>query len=98
MEALDSLAEEKQRISKLPEDQKETAHRAWFEKYDDYLDKALHGNLYLENEQVADMIAVSIQLRDGKAYDLIAYCIMRNHVHLVCTPLLKLDSTYFGLA
>ena len=97
MEALDKLAEEKQRISTLPESQKESAHRAWFEKYDDYLDQALHGNLFLKNEQAADMVAASIQFRDGKAYDLISYCIMLNHVHLVCTPLEKLAGTYFGL-
>ena len=97
IEALDKLAEEKQLISKLPESQKEFAHRAWFTKYDDYLDQALHGNLYLKNEQIADMVAESIQFRDGKAYDLIAYCIMPNHGHLVCTPLAKSDGTYFGL-
>jgi REP element-mobilizing transposase RayT len=97
MEALDKLAEEKQKITKLPENQKEAAHRAWFEKYDGYLDKALHGDLYLKNEQIADMVAVSIQFRNGKAYDLISYCIMLNHVHLVCMPLEKSDGTYFGL-
>jgi len=97
IEALDKLAEEKQKINKLPESQKEAAHRAWFAKYDDYLDMALHGNLYLKNERIADMIAASIQFRDGKVYDLIAYCIMPNHVHLVCTPLLKEKDAFFGL-
>ena len=97
LEALDKLAEEKQKITKLPDNQKEAAHRTWFAKYDDYLDKALHGNLYLKNEQIADMVAASFQFRDGKAYDLISYCIMLNHVHLVCTPLEKSDGTYYGL-
>jgi putative transposase len=97
VEALDKLAEEKQKISILPESQKESSHRMWFAKYDDYLDQALHGNLYLKNEQIAGMAAASIQYRDGKAYDLISYCIMPNHVHLVCIPLEKLDKTYFSL-
>lgn len=97
IEALDKLAEDKQKINKLPESQKEFAHRAWFAKYDDYLDQALHGSLYLKNEQVADMVAESIRFRDEKVYDLIAYCIMPNHVHLVCTPLEKMEGTYFGL-
>ena len=66
IEALDKLAEEKQRINKLSENQKEAAHQAWFTKYDDYLDKALHGDLYLKNEQVADLIGESIRFRDGK--------------------------------
>ncbi len=97
IEALHKLTEEKQNITKLPENQKEAAHRAWFAKYDDYLDQALYGNLYLKNEQVADTVSESIRFRDGNIYDLIAFCIMLNHVHLVCTPLLKEKETYFGL-
>jgi len=97
IEALEKLTEERRQINKLSESQKESAHRTWFAKYDDYLDQALHGNLFLKNEQVADMVAASIQFRDGKVYDLIAYCIMLNHVHLVCTPLEKSVGIYFGL-
>jgi putative transposase len=97
LEALDKLAKEKQKMNKLSAKQKEAAHQAWFAKYDDYLDQALHGNLYLKNEQIADMVAKSIQYRDGRSYDLISFCIMLNHVHLVCTPLEKSDGTYFGL-
>lgn len=96
-EALEKLAAERQHIHRLPESQKESAHRAWFAKYDDYLDRALYGNLYLKNEQVADLVSDAIRFRDGKAYDLISYCIMPNHAHLVCTPLEKLAETYYGL-
>ena len=71
IEAIDKLAEEKQKINELPGNQKQAAYQAWFAKYDDYLDKALQGNLYLKNEQIADMVAASIQLRHEKAYDLI---------------------------
>ena len=96
-EALDKLAEEKHKIDKLPESQKESAHRTWFAKYDDYLDQAQYGNLYLKNEQIADMVAESIRFRDEKIYDLISFCIMLNHVHLVCTPREKLVGMYYGL-
>jgi putative transposase len=95
--ALEKLGEEKQKINKLPESQKAVAHQAWFVKYDDYLDRALHGNVYLRNEHVANMVAESILFRDAKDYDLIAYCIMFNHVHLVCTPLMKEKDAFFGL-
>jgi len=94
---LDKLAEEKQKINKLPESQKESAHRAWFEKFDDHLDKVLHGDLHLKNEQIADMVVEAIKFRDEKIYELISYCIMPNHVHLVCTPLLKEKNVFFGL-
>ena len=96
-EVLNKLAEESQ-ADKVTKINRETARRAWFAKYDDYLDKALYGNLYLKNERIADMVAESIQFRDVKVYDLIAYCIMLNHVHLVCRPLTKSNETYFGLA
>ena len=43
------------------------------------------------------MVTESILFRDGKTYDLVAFCIMLNHVHLVCTPLEKLAKTYYGL-
>jgi|SRR5687768_3343582 len=98
IEVLNQLAEETRNIKKLPEDQKESAHHAWFAKFDDYLDKALRGNLNLKNEQIANIVAESIQFRDGKTYDLVSYCIMPNHVHLVCTPLEKSSELYFGLA
>jgi hypothetical protein len=96
-EALDKLADERQHINKLSERQKESAYRKWFEKYDDYLDQALQGHVFLKNEEIADMVAGSIRFRDAKVYDLIAFCIMLNHVHLVCTPLEKSHGTYVGL-
>ena len=96
IEVLDILAEETQIIKKLPENQREESYRAWFDKYDDYLDKTLHGNLDLINDQVANLVADSIQFRDGQVYDLISFCIMPNHVHLVYTPLEKSDRTCFS--
>lgn len=98
LEALARLAEERQEINQLPQSQKEAANQAWFTQYDDYLDRALSGDLHLKNQQIADMVADSIHFRDGKVYDLISYCIMFNHVHLICTPLLKEKDIYFGLA
>jgi putative transposase len=92
-----NLPKKRKKINTLPKSRKESAHREWFAKYDDYLDQAPYGNIYLKNEQIAVMVAESIHFRDGKVYDLIAYCIMLNHVHLVCTPLEKLAGIYFGL-
>lgn len=37
----------------------------------------------MADPSVADLVAEAIQFRDGKEYDLYAYCIMPNHVHLV---------------
>jgi REP element-mobilizing transposase RayT len=95
---LEKVREEASKIKRLPENEKEMAHRAWFVKYDDYLNKSLHGNLFLKNEQVANMVAESIQFRDREVYDLITYCIMPNHVHLVCAPFEKSNSEYSGIS
>jgi putative transposase len=37
----------------------------------------------LKNEEVAQIIANSLHFWDGKKIDLMAFCIMSNHVHLV---------------
>ena len=34
---------------------------------------------------MAKVVVEALHLRDGKDYDLLAYCVMPNHVHLVCT-------------
>jgi putative transposase len=60
--------------------------RRWFGKWDEFLDKASTGPKHLANEQIADMLFESIQYRDGKVYDLEAFCIMSNHAHVVFKP------------
>lgn len=61
--------------------------RRSFGKWDEALDSLASGEKYLANPQIADMLAESLHYRDGKVYDLEAFCIMPNHAHLVCTPL-----------
>jgi REP element-mobilizing transposase RayT len=88
-EALEKLAEETNRIKKLPPDQFDQEQRRWFGKFDDYLDRTLCGEAFLKNEPVADLLAEAISYRDGKVYTLEAFTIMSNHGHVVCTPLAK---------
>ena len=96
-DALEKLAEEAEKIRKLPNDKAELEHRRWFGKFDDYLDKVSCGETYLKNEQIADLVAESIHYRDGKVYDLVAFCIMPNHVHLVFMPLEKGEGVFHSL-
>ena len=90
-EVLEELAQESERIKKLPPDEIDAAERRWFGKYDAYLDKVLCGETYLKNEQVADFLAEALHYRDGKVYTLDAFTIMSNHAHVVCKPLPKED-------
>lgn len=39
----------------------------------------------------------SFHRRNGKVYDLLAFCIMPNHAHAVFTPLEKTDGQYYSL-
>ncbi len=98
VEALERLAEETQKIKLLPKDQVYEAHRHWFGKFDDYLDQVLQGETYLKNEAIADLVTEAIHYRDGRVYELIAFCIMPNHVHLVCTPLEMENDKFYSLA
>ncbi len=56
------------------------------QKVESYLD-AGHGECGLRRDGVAKMMAEVLQYFDGKRYDLLAWCIMPNHVHVVLHPL-----------
>jgi len=47
------------------------------------LDTISAGPDWLRRDDVAEIAAEAIRYRDGKKYDLLAYCIMPNHVHMV---------------
>ena len=61
--------------------------RRWFRKFEKTLDDAQSGPVWLNDEQIAKVVADSIHYLDGKVYRLDAYCIMANHVHVVFAPL-----------
>lgn len=52
-------------------------------RLDRSLEKASEGCRWLADPRIADLVAEAIKYRDGKDYDLIAYSIMPNHMHLV---------------
>lgn len=52
-------------------------------KYDDILDKGNYGAKHLSNPAIADICRNTLHYPDGKEYELICYCIMPNHIHLV---------------
>lgn len=58
-----------------------------FAKYDEFLDNAKTGPVFLSQPAIAQMVYDSILLRDKKLYNLDACSIMPNHVHMVFQPL-----------
>jgi REP element-mobilizing transposase RayT len=58
-------------------------HSKYFDGFDNVLDRALDGPTWLRHPEIAAVVAEAIHYRDTKTYDLDAFCIMPNHVHMV---------------
>lgn len=65
-------------------------YRRYFKKFDDLLDKVYNDAYCLKDERLAKIVSDCWHYWDGKRIELIAYCIMPNHVHVVFC-LLKQD-------
>ncbi len=63
-------------------------HRRWFKKFEEVLDNAQTGPLWLKETAVAGLVDEALRHRDGKVYRLDAFCVMPNHVHAVFAPYL----------
>jgi putative transposase len=53
------------------------------EEFDRHLSKHHTGPDWLQEEHVAALVVDALRKKDGNVYDLLAYCIMPNHVHCV---------------
>ena len=65
----------------------------YFELYDNYMNKCSKGVQWLRQKDIADIVKEAMHYRDKKEYDLIAYTIMPNHVHMVFTPVERFDKS-----
>ncbi|MDO8971312.1 MAG: hypothetical protein Q7U74_11530 [Saprospiraceae bacterium] len=59
------------------------ARKRNFGKYDHQLDTHPYGKCYLKQTEVAEIVATKMLKYDGSLYDLQAYSIMPNHVHVL---------------
>jgi REP element-mobilizing transposase RayT len=62
--------------------------REWFVKFEAILHEASVGPMWMQDERVAETVADSLRVLDGKDYRLDAYSVMSNHVHSVFKPFL----------
>jgi hypothetical protein len=58
-------------------------HWSYFERFVEVFDGNSTGPLWLREPAVASIVKEALHYQDGKEYDLLAYCIMPNHVHVV---------------
>jgi REP element-mobilizing transposase RayT len=74
---------------------KEGLFFAWFDHLLDYspnVPKILH------REDITEIIAKALKFHDGKRFQLLAYCIMPNHVHVLIFPLKDEDGKIYAPA
>ncbi|MBM3189477.1 MAG: hypothetical protein FJZ90_12225 [Chloroflexi bacterium] len=56
--------------------------RRHFGRWDRALDSDTEGPRWLGQPEIAEVVVEALHHRDGHVYDLFAYCVMPNHVHL----------------
>jgi len=52
-------------------------------KLEDYFDRGA-GACFLRDPRIGELMADALRFWDGKRYRLVAWCVMPNHVHVVC--------------
>lgn len=67
------------------------AQENYFSEFDDQLDQVVFGPTWLEHPDVAEVVASKFMEYDGKHYDLIAYTIMKNHIHLLIDTSIQIN-------
>ncbi len=60
-------------------------HSWKFDWIDEYLDK-LNGKCYLHNSAAAEIVVNALAFYYPKEYDLDAWCVMPNHIHVLLKP------------
>ncbi len=61
------------------------AHRQFFKQYDEFLDKRCQTR-WLADARVATAIRENLYHHNESKYELLAYCVMPNHVHVLLQP------------
>lgn len=74
------------------------AERRLFGQWDAALDAGKSGPMWLRDSRIASLVAKSCHHHDDRTYTLNAFCIMPNHVHLVCTPLVEATGSYHAIS
>ena len=73
---------QKRELSKA---EREQLDRLYSEKIENYLD-AGHGECWLRDERIARVVREALSHFEGERYEVSAWCIMPNHVHVIVRP------------
>ena len=73
-------------------DQLYDEHKRHFARIDHILDTTQHGPVWLKQLSIATILKNKLHEYDTVNYDLLAYCVMANHVHVVIDTAVQLDN------
>ena len=105
-EVMERLREERRRWEKRPPRRGETAaerrireDKLFFLAVDRFLDRPGEGfgPMHLKDPNAAAIVEESILHGAGERYDLLAWCVMSNHVHVLLKPRWKLSEVTRGI-
>lgn len=91
-EVIVRLKEQRPEIGKTSSDlfiAAQSNEKTYFERWDAALNQYNQNRQWLALPSIREIVRESLHYRDGKVYDLIAYSIMPNHLHILFTPLQK---------
>ena len=72
--------------------------RKYFEEFDNFLDKYSKSPTWLSIDTVANEVVNSIHYLEKQLYDLHAYSIMPNHVHMIFQPIKDKNEEFHSLS
>ncbi len=74
------------RTARPPDSARLERLRGLLRKAERWLDRGL-GQCYMRDPRIASIVADAIRHFEGKRYQVLAWCVMPNHVHVVFSPL-----------
>ncbi len=93
----DGLERQPARAGESPRDRKIREGKILFALADKLLDSASTGPLHLKDPRAAKIVEDSILFGVNERYELYAWCVMANHVHVLLKPVWKLHKVMQGI-
>ena len=89
-------------LKRIPEEDRKVKinnfNKTQFDITDNFIAKFTKSPKWLSNSQIANIIKRSLFYKHNKEYDLICYCLMPNHVHILIKPLFKTKDKPYSIA
>ncbi len=93
----DRLEKQSARADESAADRRLREDKLIFAMCDRFLDRAQDGPLHLKDPAAAAIVEDSFLFGVGERYDLYAWCIMANHVHVLLMPIWDLERVTQGI-